>query len=62
MNKPEMDPRIQKNSEMLAIELGKLTMQNIELQVACEALQAENVRLKDELDSKNNESNDKDKK
>ncbi|MFR3147626.1 hypothetical protein ACFDDV_10820 [Enterococcus lactis] len=47
-----MNPQIQKNSEMLAIEIGKLTMQNIELQVACEFLKNENKKLKDEIDSK----------
>lgn len=45
-----MNPQIQKNSEMLAIEIGRLTMQNIELQVALEFSQTENQQLKDELD------------
>lgn len=50
----QVNPRIQKNSEMLAVEIGKLTMQNIELQVAHEFLQEENAQLKDDLDRLSN--------
>lgn len=37
-------------NEMLALEIGKLTIQNIQMQVEISHLQMENRQLKDELD------------
>ncbi|HFU6522663.1 TPA: hypothetical protein ACJI8N_002585 [Enterococcus hirae] len=40
-------------NEQLANEIGRLVMQNVQLQTECELLKKENIYLKDELDKNN---------